>query len=109
MQQNIHKTVFRRLLLGWLVLSLAIGGIVFYLEMEKVDDFVLDLATEESQPFTANFDPADPAKLAKLKQQSAELFQSHFVVVELYDAAKQKILEATAPKKEAVEDQLKRY
>ncbi|HUW50682.1 MAG TPA: HD domain-containing phosphohydrolase [Sulfuricella sp.] len=109
MQQNIHKTVFKRLLLGWLALSLLIGGIVFYLEMEKVDDFVLDLAVKESQPFTANFDPADPAQLMKLKRQSSELFRSHFVVVELYDAARQRILEVTDPNKEAIEDKLKQY
>lgn len=109
MPQNTHKTVFRRLLLSWLVLSLLIGGIVFYLEMEKVDDFVLDLAVKESRTFTADFDPADPAQLAKLKQQSAELIKSHFVVVELYDDAKQKIIEVTDPSKEAIENKLKQY
>lgn len=109
MPQHTHRTVFKRLLSGWLILSLLIGGIVFYLEMEKVDDFVLELAVKESQPFTANFDPTDPAQLAKLKRQSSELIQSHFVIVELYDSAKQKIIEVTDPNKETVEGKLKQY
>lgn len=109
MQQNTHKTVFKRLLLSWLILSLLIGGIVFYIEIEKVDDFVLDLAVKESQPFTANFDPTDPAQLAKLKQQSSKLVKSHFVVVELYDAARKKIIEAADPDYEAIEDKIKQH
>jgi hypothetical protein len=109
MHPNIHGVVLRRLVLSWLILSAAIGGIVFYLEAEKVDDFVLDLAVKESKAFTAGFDSSDPALLARIRQEGAEIVKSHFVVVELYDAERRKIVEAVAPGKEAIEARLKQY
>ncbi len=109
MHQNIHRVVLKRLVLSWLILSAAIGGVVFYIEAEKVDDFVLDLAVKESRPFTADFDSSDPARLARIRQEGAEIVKSHFVVVELYDAERRKIVEAVAPGKQKIEEQLKRY
>ncbi len=53
MGSNIHQQILTRLMLGWLILSLVIGGVVYYLEMEKVDNHVLDLATREAGTFTS--------------------------------------------------------
>ncbi|PQJ95083.1 hypothetical protein CXB77_12250 [Chromatium okenii] len=52
MEFSIHTRVLLRLFSGWIVLSLLIGGIVFYFEMKKVDDRVLKLATQEVSTFT---------------------------------------------------------
>ena len=50
--QSIHKKVFKRLFFGWVLLSIAIGGAVYYLESKKVDQLVLGLALTESHFFT---------------------------------------------------------
>lgn len=107
--QNIHKTVIKRLLLGWLALSLAIGGAVFYLEMEKVDKLVLGLAVKESRPFTVEFDRASAGQIEMLKHRASEFLKGHFIVLELYDEHKKQILEQVSAGREEIEQKLKQY
>lgn len=116
MDSNIHKKVLLRLLLGWLVLSALMGGIVFYWEMEKVDDRVLKLATREAGSFTSDtldhfnrIDEAHPEALQLIKDKAAEFLKQHFTVIELYQANKKKFLEATDPGAEFVEAELKKH
>lgn len=107
--QNIHKTVIKRLLWGWLALSLVIGGAVFYLEMKKVDKLVLGLAVKESRPFTVEFDRASAGQIEMLKQRAGEFLKGHFIVLELYDEHKQQILEQVSAGREEIEQKLKQY
>lgn len=107
--QNIHKKIVIRLLLGWLSLSLVIGGAVFYLEMEKVDKLVLGLAVKESQPFTVEFDRASASQVETLKQKADEFLKGHFIVLELYDEHKKQILEQVSSGREEIEQKLKQY
>lgn len=44
MHKNIHRTVLIRLVLAWLVLSLVLGAIVYFLEAEKGDALMFELA-----------------------------------------------------------------
>lgn len=109
---NIHRIVIHRLLLAWLLLSVLAGGGVYYLEAEKIDDYVVALASAESARFTAadiDVGKRSPERLAELRQQAEEFVREHFVVVELYDAAEEKMLEAVNPAYEALERQLKGY
>lgn len=112
MDFNVHKIVFRRLLISWIALSLVIGGIAFYVEMEAADDTIMALAVQESESFTGEnlhrLNQAD-ADLAQLREKAAEFLQSHFIVVEMYNRDKRKILELMDPGKEAVEDELKKH
>lgn len=80
------------------LLSLVIGTAVYFLEMETVDDLVVKLATEESRTFlTTDRDylnspnPADRAVLARKSEE--HIAKGHFLVVELYDRNKQRIVE----------------
>ncbi len=107
--QNIHKKVVKRLLLGWLSLSLVIGGAVFYLEMGKVDKLVLGLAVEESRPFTVEFDQASATQMEMLKHRVDEFLKGHFIVLELYDEHKKQILEQVSSGREEIEQKLKQY
>jgi len=106
---NIHEKIVKRLLLGWLSLSLIIGGVVFYLEMEKMDKQVLDLATKESRPFTVEFDRASAGQEEILKQRAAEFLKGHFIVLELYDEHKKQILREVSAGREAIEQKLEQY
>lgn len=107
--QNIHKKIVKRLLLGWLLLSLAIGGAVFYLEMVKVDKQMLGLAVEESRSFTVELDQASVGQMEMLKQKADEFLKGHFIVLELYDEHKMQILREVSPGREAIEQKLEQY
>lgn len=112
MDANVHQFVFKRLLISWILLSLAIGGIDFYLEMESADDVIMGLAVKESASFTGenlhrlNQQGAD---LGELRQKTTEFLKSHFVIVELYNRDKQKILEDMDAGADVVEDELKKH
>lgn len=116
MDTNIHKKVLKRLFFAWLALSLLMGGIVFYWEMEKVDDRVLKLATREAGSFTSEtldhfnrIDQTHPEILRQIQDKAAEFLKQHFTVIELYNRNKEKFLEATDPGAEFVEAELKKH
>lgn len=97
MKQSIHQKILRRLALGWLLLSLVIGGIVFYWEMEKVDDRVVEMALSESATFSTSFlthsTQPDSARLLALREKTEEQIRNRFIAVELYDKNRTKIIE----------------
>lgn len=107
--QNIHKKIVKRLLLGWLSLSLVIGGAVFCLEMMKVDMQMLGMAVDESHSFTVELDQASVSQMETLKQKADEFLKGHFIVLELYDEHKRQILREVSPGREATEQKLERY
>jgi len=76
MVNDIHRKVLQRLVVSWVALSAAIGGTVYYLETEKIDDRVLELAVRESQTLTADtlrlFD-RPPEERAPLAAKAAAL------------------------------------
>jgi HD-GYP domain-containing protein (c-di-GMP phosphodiesterase class II) len=90
--------------------SVTIGGVVYYLETEKVDDFVLDLAVKESKTLKDDTlahlaqGKADPAKLQKMVEASLD---SHFIIIELYDSNRKKVAEGMDPGEAVVEEKLK--
>ncbi len=101
---NIHKLVVTRLIIGWILLSVTLGGIVYYLELQKVGKFVFDLAKVESRFFTDTFDRA--SNKTELKKSADDFLKRHFVVIELYDAQKNLILHESRPDNEALEKKL---
>lgn len=111
---NIRRTTIKRLFVSWLLLSLALGGIEFYLEMEDADDFIMNLAVKESASFTnenlqrINQSGADQSAL---RQKAAEFLKNQFTIVELYNRDKKKILEEMDPDAQAVEveNELKKH
>ena len=107
--QNIHKKIVKRLLLGWLSLSLVISGAVFYLKMNGVDELVLDLAVKESRSFTAGFDRSGAGQVEMLKRKADEFLKGHFIVLDLYDEHKKQILREVSPGREMVEQKLEQY
>ncbi|KAF0220377.1 MAG: metal dependent [Geobacteraceae bacterium] len=110
---HIHRRLIKRLLLTYCLLSLVIGTVVYFIEMETVDDLVVKLATEESKTFLSterdHLNSANPADRAYLFRQSEKhIEKGHFIVVELYDRNKQQIVEVTKAGTEQIEDLLNR-
>ncbi len=108
---NVRKLVLRRLAFAWLAISAILGGLVYYLETEHVDDLVLDLAIVESNKLIGDKLPLinsnDAAALEEFKAGAEAFVQARFVTVEIYDRAKRKIVDATNPRYKWVEDALK--
>ena len=107
--QNIHKKIVKRLLLGWLLLSLVIGGAVLYLKMGQVDRQMLDLAVKESRNFTVELDRSSASQIEILQQKAGAFLKGHFMVLELYDEHKKQILRGTSPGGEAIEQKFAQY
>ncbi len=104
--RNIHKLVIARLIIGWVLLSVMLGGIVYYIELQKVGKFVFDLAAVESRLFTGTVDRDSANRKDELKKRADEFLKRHFVVIELYDAQKNLILHESRPDNEAIKEKL---
>jgi len=114
MIQNIHKKLILRLLAAWLSLSILMGGVVFYLEIGKVDRFVGRMAAEESKGFikvmSDYLKSPDEANHAQLVQEGRKhILKEHFVMVELFDNNKQKIVEVHHSERHAIEDKISKH
>lgn len=108
---NLHRILLRRLLISWFLISLVIGGGGAYYGLEKIDDQLVELATADSQRLSAadlsllNSHAGDGA----LQRLVRDLMHDQFVVVELYDRNREKVLEQVNPSFEAVEKYLKQF
>lgn len=109
----IHRKISARLLVGWLLLNLTIGGSVLWLEIDRIQHFVHKLALKESVTFSGEsasnlerFDGESGQHLTKLAQQ---LVDQHFVVVELYDRNKHLRLEVIRQGQEHAEQWIDQY
>jgi len=83
-ENPIHRVVISRLAAVWVALSLVLGGIAYYFEQAKIDDFVVALAGSEAERIGELARPlaaADKAPaLATLQEKAGELASDRFVV-----------------------------
>jgi HD-GYP domain-containing protein (c-di-GMP phosphodiesterase class II) len=91
------------------VLSLVLGGLQYWLEMERLDSTVVRLAQREANGFVDKYLQDDAVDLGgpKLLALVRDVLLDHFPIVEFYDPDQRKRLEAIAPGKEWVEDALR--
>ncbi len=110
--KNIHKIVLLRLVLAWFFLSITIGGVVLYVETEKIDQIVLDLALRESADLVdespTSISNASPEYIAVLQTKTAELIKNHFSVAEIYDRNHSLIVHVNRPQSAPMEAELDR-
>jgi len=109
----IHRKILIRLFLGWLFLSVAVGGGVLWLEVNRIQQSVHELALKESETFSGesahNLERLDSAARQHLVELSQQLVNQHFLIVELYDRNKQLQLETIRLGKEAAEQGIEHY
>lgn len=84
---SIHRIIFRRLLLAWFAVSLLVGGLAYYVELRKIDDAVIALATSQTRDFS-------PEQL----DSAGEFVQHNFVVIEVFDHDGNRVREMVNPK-----------
>lgn len=108
----IHRVILSRLAATWVALSLIFGGAAYVIELEKIDDFVVALATSESERFKRLGIPLEPAhdtEAAKaLEEKAHEFAAENFVVVEIYDRHRRRLVEAVNPQHLRIEHELSR-
>jgi HD-GYP domain-containing protein (c-di-GMP phosphodiesterase class II) len=97
----IHRIILSRLAAAWASLSLLFGAAAYIIELEKIDDYVVILASTESDRFAALGipleAPKDDGNLAFLQEKAREFARDHFVVIEIYDRQRNKLVEAVSP------------
>ena len=109
---SIYRVVLTRLLAAWLLVSLAVGAGVYYVEAEKIDDYVVALAAAEASQFSAeglDHGRHTPEELAYLQERAMEFARRSFVVIELYDADRERLVEAVNPRHVAIEEELRQH
>jgi HD-GYP domain-containing protein (c-di-GMP phosphodiesterase class II) len=93
---SIHRAVLMRLVPLWLGLSLVFGGGAYWLATQRVDAFVLDLATQAVTRIEQTTPPAlfaaPPAELAA--KLGSLLRPTQFVGVRLFSADKRLLIES---------------
>jgi len=109
----IHRKILVRLFLGWLFLSITIGGIVVWLEISRFQQYIHELAFKESATLSAesayNLKQLDASAFQHLTNLAQQLVNQHFLVVELYDLDKQLRIEAVRQGQEATEHWIDHY
>jgi HD-GYP domain-containing protein (c-di-GMP phosphodiesterase class II) len=107
MHRDIHRRLIKKMVLGWILLSLAIGTIVAFVEFERIDKYVVNLAQADATKHTDAYhhyyhDPSLARKSKLIDLVDNCVYDSHFVLVELYDQTKNKVVEKALERVESI-------
>ncbi len=95
MTSSIQRKVAARLVPAWLILSVVLGALTFWIESRRVDDFVFDLTTEAAARFNTPANAAmfhgDPEEHRQALR--AFLEPTHFVSLRLYSSEQGLLIE----------------
>ncbi|MBF0211219.1 MAG: HD domain-containing protein [Desulfamplus sp.] len=108
MSHNIHKKLILRLALAWVLLSVVIGSVIYFIEQEKIDDFVVALAETESNKFISDeiqyLDNLTSSNRDVMSHNAYEhLMSGSFLVIEFYDRNKKQVIEHSRKDAEEIE------
>ncbi|EKD39317.1 MAG: hypothetical protein ACD_75C00441G0001 [uncultured bacterium] len=111
---HVHRKLIIRLLLAWILLSVLIGAAVFFLEMKKINAYVVTLASEESRDFEGIHSKflknPDQLHLERLREESRKhVEERHFISVKLYNRDREMIVEANHPAARSIEEKIDRH
>jgi HD-GYP domain-containing protein (c-di-GMP phosphodiesterase class II) len=111
MSDSIHKKLILRLSLAWVLLSIVIGTVIYFIEQEKIDEFVVALAETESNKFIADeiqyLDNLTPSNRDILSNNAREhLMSGSFIVIEFYDRNKKQVVEHSRKDAEEIESKM---
>ncbi len=112
--KDLHRILLKRLLPALLILSMLVGAVVYYLELENIDTLVMDLAIGESQAVLADYgrhweDPQHIDLGLYIRKNESHGGKGNFIVIELYDKNRKLIAEAIRPGSEQLEVEMNKY
>jgi len=114
MNDNIHKWLLVRLALLWVVLSIAISGLVNYLGNVRLDRYIVSLAKTETDSYTDEIvvymkSPSE-LTLAELNRKiHVQITRDNLIAVEFYDSSSRKIAEVVKPSAKEIEEKLPKH
>ncbi|MCG6553710.1 MAG: HD-GYP domain-containing protein [Candidatus Magnetominusculus sp. LBB02] len=99
--ENIHRKLIVRLLIGWIVLSIVLGTVVFFVKLEDIDDFVKELAIAESKPLIQDKQyfshiTTEQERKSIIEKLYHHIELAHFVNVELYNAKREELYKVSS-------------
>lgn len=106
MAGDLRRRILGRLLLVTVALAAIAGGAAYFLERRAIDRRVLALALDESRGLASHVEflvTRQPADLEQARGQvtahvlAEHIAEGHFVVIEIYDLARNLVIEATHP------------
>ncbi|TSA11025.1 MAG: HD-GYP domain-containing protein, partial [Comamonadaceae bacterium] len=95
--RGLHGLVAKRLLVAWILLSLAVGGAMSYLEVRRIDGLALGLAISASESMRAHITELGEQHADSLKQALTPLLRQGFVHARVINRAGDVIAAANAP------------
>lgn len=106
---DLWRRALLRIAVAVTVLGAVLGGLDYWIEIERVDDMVVRLAQKEAHSFVDKFLDESDIDLAApaIRTDIENVLLEHFPIIELYDLDKKKQQEVIAPGKEWIEDVLK--
>ncbi|MDO9514716.1 MAG: HD-GYP domain-containing protein [Syntrophales bacterium] len=110
---HIHRRLIIRLLAAWIFLSVFIGAVVFFMEMRKIDAYVIALTTKEShdvEKVHGNLlKNLDSFHLEQLREESRRhIKDKHFIAVKIYNRDRKLIVEENHPDVRIIEKEINR-
>ncbi|MDO9508711.1 MAG: HD domain-containing protein [Thermovirgaceae bacterium] len=114
MNQHVNQELIVRLLLAWVLLSILIGAVVFFIEVRKIDAYVVALALEEFRDFERShskyLNNPDKLQLEHLREEVRKHIEDkHFIAVKLYNRERELIAEADHPDARLIEEKISRH
>jgi len=110
---NIHRAIFLHLFWAWLLVSLAGGGLLFYLEMKRVDSSVIALAANEADAFSSQTSSlTDQRSLFDIegwRNRALSFAQKYFVVIALYNRSGEQLTEVVNPRYADIEQTMRQH
>ena len=108
---NIHRAIFLHLFWAWLLVSLAGGGLLFYLEIKRVDSNIIALAANEADTFSSQT-PSLTDQLSLFDMEGGQnralsFTQEHFVVIALYNRSGEQLTEVVNPRYADIEQTMR--
>ena len=104
---SIHRYILPRIALAWLSVSVLVGGIVFWVEIERIDDKAAALALNEAHRFPSEL--LEQKRPDEIQGHLANLTRQHFAIVELYDTNRVIVAERIADGQQALEKSLQGF
>lgn len=112
-----YRTILRRVALAALGLAVAIGAVVFSIEVEIIDGRITAMATQQSKAFLHQQKPALRGEMsAETLSRSLEHFMStqsedegRFIIAEFYGKDRRKLAEHVVAGADVIEDALRKY
>jgi len=92
---NIHRAIFLRLFWAWLLVSLVGGGLLFYIEIKRIDASIIALAASETDAFSSQppslGDQFSLFDLEKWQSRALSFVQKNFIVIALHNHSGEQI------------------